>query len=153
VVTFHGPFLWLNATLPQNSSFQICRKWRRYGNNDDMNSIEYPCPSCGFYTISRDYFGTFDICPICDWEDDNVQLANPACGGGANQKSLIESQQDILKVVPLHIKNYEGYVRAERWRPLNENEIRLFKSEKAEKCWKNKAFLNLENVYWIKGLP
>jgi hypothetical protein len=118
-----------------------------------MSDKEYPCPSCGFYTITRDYFGTFDICPICDWEDDNVQLANPACGGGANQKSLIESQQDVLKTLPLKIKEYEGYARAEKWRPLNNAEIEIYAAEKAEKYWKNKAFLNLESAYWMKEKP
>lgn len=118
-----------------------------------MSSIEFPCPSCGFYTITRDYFGTFDICPICDWEDDNVQLANPACGGGANKKSLIESQKEILKTLPLNVTKHVGYVRAEKWRPLNDIEIAFYETEKREKYWKNKAFLNLENAYWMKEKP
>lgn len=25
-----------------------------------------------------DWFGTYEICGVCGWEDDHVQLANPA---------------------------------------------------------------------------
>ena len=41
--------------------------------------------------------GSYDICPVCFWEDDHVQLRWPDFAGGANGPSLIDSQ-----------KNYEG---------------------------------------------
>ncbi len=53
--------------------------------------IPLACPACGFLTIDEDCFGTYNICPIRAWEDDVVQLANPACGGGANGESLIDA--------------------------------------------------------------
>jgi Cysteine-rich CPCC len=31
-------------------------------------------------------YGSYVICDVCGWEDDQVQLANPACGGGANSE-------------------------------------------------------------------
>lgn len=36
--------------------------------------------------------GSYDICEICYWEDDVVQLAFPDLAGGANKCSLIEGQ-------------------------------------------------------------
>ena len=30
----------------------------------------------------------YDICPICFWEDDGVQFADPDYEGGANEESL-----------------------------------------------------------------
>jgi len=44
----------------------------------------YPCACCGLLTISDPYPGTFEICPICYWEDDNVQFNNIDFEGGAN---------------------------------------------------------------------
>ena len=35
----------------------------------------YICPVCGKYTF--EYAGDFDICPVCNWEDDLCQLENP----------------------------------------------------------------------------
>lgn len=34
--------------------------------------------------------GSYDICDICDWEDDGVQAADPEYQGGANHQSLNE---------------------------------------------------------------
>jgi uncharacterized Zn finger protein (UPF0148 family) len=49
------------------------------------------CPACGFRVFARGY-GSYEVCPICDWEDDGVQLANPTSGGGANAESLADMQ-------------------------------------------------------------
>ena len=39
-----------------------------------LSSVEkLPCPCCG-YLVFDEPVGSFDICPICDWEDDDVQL-------------------------------------------------------------------------------
>ena len=54
----------------------------------------FPCPCCG-YLVFGEPPGSFDICPICDWEDDNVQLAFPDLAGGANGVSLIQAQQNF----------------------------------------------------------
>lgn len=52
---------------------------------------EYPCPCCG-WLVFREPPGSYDICPICFWEDDLVQLRWPDFGGGANGPSLIDAQ-------------------------------------------------------------
>ncbi len=63
----------------------------------------YPCPACGF-EVFDDMPGSYQICPICDWEDDAVQLKFPAMRGGANGESLFEKQQKEIKYLPLEIK-------------------------------------------------
>ena len=42
------------------------------------------CPVCGKYVFKHKY----DICPICDWEHDPVQEADPGFSGGANKMCL-----------------------------------------------------------------
>jgi hypothetical protein len=56
---------------------------------------KYTCPCCGYKTICReDTF--YDLCPVCFWETDPYQLANPEYKGGANQSSLMEAQQHFI---------------------------------------------------------
>ena len=55
----------------------------------------YPCACCGFLTISDPEPGTFEICPVCYWEDDCVQFNNINFEGGANEESLKEARQNF----------------------------------------------------------
>jgi hypothetical protein len=116
-----------------------------------MDSQECPCPSCGFYTIGEAFFGSYDICPLCGWEDDGLQLANSACGGGANRGSLIEYQRESLEILPIELQEHGLYKRDSKWRPLNREEIELAENEKNEKYWKNKAVYGYSEAYWVKG--
>jgi hypothetical protein len=57
-----------------------------------MIQSKYPCPCCGYLVfVARP--GSFDICPICFWEDDLSQLRFPTTTG-ANHLSLILAQQN-----------------------------------------------------------
>jgi hypothetical protein len=51
----------------------------------------YPCPCCGYRTLGEPP-GSFEICAVCEWEDDSVQLRYPKLAGGANRESLIDAQ-------------------------------------------------------------
>jgi Cysteine-rich CPCC len=57
----------------------------------------YPCPCCG-HVVFTEAPGSYDICPICFWEDDIVQLRWPDLAGGANRASLIEAQQTYQRI-------------------------------------------------------
>jgi hypothetical protein len=50
----------------------------------------HPCPCCGAGTISEP--GTYEICGVCDWEDDPAQSKDPDLRGGANGASLNEAR-------------------------------------------------------------
>ena len=109
------------------------------------------CPSCGFLTVDEDAYGTYNICGVCGWEDDQLQLANPCSGGGANSESLYESQLNALRDVPLEIKEYKGIQRSTIWRPLNKKEIEGFSAQAKESLWSNKGILYESEVYWNKN--
>ena len=51
----------------------------------------YICPVCGKYTF--EYAGDFDICPVCNWEDDLCQLENPDEEDCANHMSLNQTRR------------------------------------------------------------
>ncbi len=82
-----------------------------------MNELNYPCPSCGFLIFDEPP-GSYDICDICGWEDDHVQLKHPFMRGGANGGSLFDYQQEILKEIPIEVREHSGYVRDSDWYPL-----------------------------------
>lgn len=59
--------------------------------------MRYTCPCCGYRTLDSQP-GSYDICPICSWEDDPIQLASPDYAGGANTLSLIDAQKNFLTI-------------------------------------------------------
>ncbi|MEJ5114436.1 CPCC family cysteine-rich protein [Erwinia billingiae] len=52
---------------------------------------EYVCPCCERFEFSEE--GSYEICPVCDWEDDSIQNADPDYCGGANVMSLNEAKK------------------------------------------------------------
>lgn len=108
------------------------------------------CPACGFLTIEDKFYGTYDSCPVCGWKDDQLQLANPACKGGANAISLIESQKKILRKVPLEFSEYNSFLRDKKWRPLSKEEVEKFSEEKKARRWLNRGVISSRKVYWVK---
>jgi hypothetical protein len=53
----------------------------------------YTCPCCGHLNLPQAP-GSYEICRICGWEDDLVQLLDPWFEGGANKPSLVQAQAD-----------------------------------------------------------
>ena len=52
--------------------------------------FDWICPVCG--SENQGETPDFDVCPVCDWEDDHLQRDNPDMAGGANEKSLNEAK-------------------------------------------------------------
>ncbi len=113
--------------------------------------MELACPCCGFKTIEDEMYGSYLICPICDWEDDQVQLANPCSKGGANGYSLAERQEKIMAKIPLKIEAYKNFRRCKSWRPLTQAEANFYQSQSQQKACSNKGITNVHSVYWYKN--
>lgn len=60
----------------------------------------HPCPCCGARTLADAERGSFDICPVCDWEDDSVQHDDPDYRGGADARSLNEARAAFFAAHP-----------------------------------------------------
>ncbi len=58
--------------------------------------MKYECPCCGNLTLDEKPPGTFIICPVCFWEDDDIQFYNPDYTGGANKVSLKQARISYL---------------------------------------------------------
>ena len=59
--------------------------------------MSFPCPCCGCLTLGEEPSGTFEICDVCGWEDDDVQLKDPSFEGGANAVSLNEARENFKR--------------------------------------------------------
>ena len=59
---------------------------------------QHLCPVCGKTTFpERD---SFNICPVCGWEDDYLQLKYPDYWGGANEMCLNDYKKNWLEGKP-----------------------------------------------------
>lgn len=86
---------------------------------------KYACPCCGFKTFKEPPNGQYDICEVCFWEDDPIQLKDPDYEGGANNVSLRQGQRNFLEFGACEksmIKNVRSPSREEQrdesWGPL-----------------------------------
>jgi len=118
---------------------------------DPLESL--PCAACGFLTLSEETYGSYEICEVCGWEDDGVQLANPACGGGANHLSLIEMQTKVLRAFPLTVTERGSVLRSRSWRPLSPQETARAQTQRERECWANRAIVTRWECYWNGGRP
>ena len=66
--------------------------------------MNFPCPCCGYLTFDEKPSGTFEICPVCFWEDDNVQNEDPNYDGGANGINLNQAKENFAKFGAVHKK-------------------------------------------------
>jgi hypothetical protein len=120
-------------------------------------AVLYPCPCCGYLTFEEPP-GSFDICPICCWEDDLVQLAFPDMAGGANKCSLIEGQRRFASLgacEPRLIPNTrlpEKHERRDtRWRPIDPHNDRHLRWESKEdhSLWQTVKDGHMCLYYWL----
>jgi hypothetical protein len=56
---------------------------------------KYTCPCCGYKTLGEPPPGTFEICPVCFWEDDSV---DSDFARGANALSLRQAQANFQQL-------------------------------------------------------
>jgi hypothetical protein len=62
-----------------------------------MNTNQrYACPCCGYLTLAGKPPGTYEVCPVCLWEDDDVQSRDPSFSGGANKMSLTQARSNFV---------------------------------------------------------
>jgi hypothetical protein len=95
--------------------------------NKNEHQSQYPCPCCG-YIVFAEPPGSYAICPICDWEDDDLQLRWPVVGGSANKMNLIVAQENFIKIGAkgeAHTNHTQGspddYKRDLNWRPIDKS--------------------------------
>ena len=108
-------------------------------NNDGNDSSilkKYPCPVCGYHVFPGPS-GTYEICPVCDWEDSLLQAQHPRMQGVANGFCIFGKQQFDYRrkwVLPQPGNDNEGLERDPGWRLLRPDEAPLAKDQSATDC-------------------
>jgi hypothetical protein len=75
----------------------------------------FPCPCCDKPVLKRPPTGTFQTCPVCLWEDDNIQCVDLDQGGGANKVSLREARSNFRQFGtsdPERLRRFEEAIAA-----------------------------------------
>lgn len=116
----------------------------------DDTLADFPCPCCGYLVFSEPP-GTYEICPVCGWEDDLSQLRFPGEGGGANGSSLMEAQSAFATQqhpIPGHAPNEVSYRRETGWRPLDPPRDPIERSEPCTNYGSTYATDSATYYYW-----
>jgi hypothetical protein len=71
---------------------------RQLAGRETALGTRYACPCCDCFTLDEPPSGTFAICPVCCWEDDNVQFADLDYEGGANKASLRQAREVFRRI-------------------------------------------------------
>ncbi|MGX7688155.1 CPCC family cysteine-rich protein [Flectobacillus roseus] len=87
--------------------------------------MKFACPCCGYKTFREQPNGSYDICDVCFWEDDPIQLNDPDYEGGTNSVALKQGQKNFMEFGVCEsemIKNVRqpnsDEQRDENWKPL-----------------------------------
>jgi uncharacterized Zn finger protein (UPF0148 family) len=95
----------------------------------------FTCPSCGYPTLGER--GGYEICSICDWEDDNQDdpKADEIWGGPNSNLSLTESRLQIGKVLNELAERLGGTINLDPTQALKilkarDEEVEAFRKEK-----------------------
>jgi hypothetical protein len=123
----------------------------------DQEQDSIPCPSCGFCVFPEREYGSFDICPICNWEDCAVQFGNPLDAGGPNRESLVDYQRASIAHWPLTTTSIESmgdvFRRDSSWRPFTNDEIETYqRSTAGGRELHHPAVWKLEEAYWNRSI-
>ncbi len=89
-----------------------------------MKNNKFTCVNCG-HKVFNDLFN-FEICPVCGWEDDPVQIRYPL-SKGANKVCLVEAQVNFVKTGLLYkgftnFSDGKKYEKDEVWRPFSKKD-------------------------------
>ncbi|GAB2677769.1 hypothetical protein GCM10027036_34350 [Flavihumibacter cheonanensis] len=109
--------------------------------------MKYPCPCCGYKTFDHLPNGSYNICQVCYWEDDPIQLEDPNYEGGSNRVSLKQAQRNFINIGACE-PEMRKYVRRpshdeqrdENWKPFEE-EVKY-----------QSLIINLENIQSLEEL-
>lgn len=71
----------------------VACNWMQYAG--DTHGFRWDCPVCDNKNMGD--YPEYDVCPLCNWEDDHLQRDDPDYWGGANDLSLNDYRAEWQK--------------------------------------------------------
>jgi len=110
-----------------------------------MTNRLWPCPVCGYHVFGNAP-GSFEICDVCGWEDDAIQIRHPRMRGGANGGSIYDFQQrHEAWRAPSDVSRDPGF------RLLGPGEAALPSGQEGEVDYRLEYYHGAEPYYWRSG--
>jgi hypothetical protein len=110
-----------------------------------MSEPVWPCPVCG-YRVFGNPPGSYEICDVCGWEDDAIQIRHPRMRGGANGGSIFDYQQRRADW-----RAPGDAARDPDWRPLSRDEAALPSGQEGEVDYRLEYYHGADPYYWRRG--
>lgn len=107
----------------------------------------YPCPSCGFRVFEQPA-GSLDLCPVCGWQDDLVQMKYPRLRGASNRSSLSQYQASVLRELPWAVRQIHRYHHDPHWRPLTPQDLGVIEYQPKSRLEYIQHTLHPASYYW-----
>ncbi len=115
----------------------------------------FACPCCGHRVLEEQL--CWSICPICYWEDDPVQVADPWYEGAANTQSLFQSQQNY-RAFGVMDKRFAEFIRQPSamdsvdpaWRPVHHSDKQFAITPREIESKRDKGEL-VPYEYWLRN--
>ena len=85
---------WFDSGAKWHFSEEKPKNWNLEEQLKNIYVKGYACPCCGYLTRGQEDHSSYEICPVCFWEDDPAQFNDPNYEGGANDMSLNQARKN-----------------------------------------------------------
>ena len=71
----------------------------------------HQCPCCDYFSLPTR--GEYDICNVCFWEDNGIDVDEPDEYSGPNNMALREGRQNFLQVGVCHVSSLKNVMHVD----------------------------------------